>query len=119
VIRKFKNEKPRRAILLAGEGFMKQWFCVGMLLALLLSTAPMAAAFRCENGLAVVGDHSFQVLQKCGAPISQEVVGYTLSRDRKRELKMEHWVYGPTGGLYYVLVFEGGILKKIFDFRQP
>ncbi len=96
---------------------MKSKCCVGVLGILLLSTVNMASAFRCGSDLVSVGDHSFQVLQKCGTPILQEVVGYTLSKDRKRELKMEHWVYGPKSGYYYVLVFEGAILTKILDFR--
>jgi hypothetical protein len=78
----------------------------------------MASTFRCDNGLVAVGDHRFQVMQKCGTPNSQDDVGYTITRDGKRELKIEHWIYGPKGGLYHLLVFEGGILKDISNFRD-
>ena len=98
---------------------MKNKCCVGILAILLVSTFDLASAFRCGSDLVALGDHSFQVSGKCGPPISKEVVGYTLSKNRKRELKMEHWVYGPKAGVYHVLVFEGGILTKVFDFRAP
>ena len=73
----------------------------------------MASPFRCDNGLVTVGEHAFQVTQKCGAPDFQEDVGYTLTSDGKRELRIEHWIYGPKGGRYHLLIFEGGFLKKI------
>jgi hypothetical protein len=102
----------------SGEEPMKCKCCVSVLVILLLTTANMASAFRCDNGLVALGDHSFQVLQKCGTPNWQEEVGYTLTSDGKRELKIEHWIYGPKGGRYHLLVFEGGILTKISDFPE-
>jgi hypothetical protein len=88
-------------------------------LIIVFSTTGLASALRCGSGLVDEGDQYFEVLKTCGAPISKEIIGYTLTRDGKRELKMEHWVYGPWDGYYYILIFEGGILKKITDFRGP
>ena len=97
---------------------MKSKCYISVVIILLLPTFCMASAFRCDNGLVSVGNNSFQVLQKCGTPKSQEVVGYTLTRDRKREFKIQHWIYGPKDGRYHLLIFEGGFLKKISDFRE-
>ena len=97
---------------------MKSKCCVCLLVILFLYTVSMASAFRCDNGLVSVENNSFQVLQKCGTPNSQEDVGYTLTNDSRRELKVQHWIYGSRDGLYRLLVFEGGFLKKISDFRE-
>ncbi len=91
---------------------------IGVIVVLLVSAANAASSYRCGNHLAFIGDHSFKVLQNCGEPILKEVIGYTLTEDRKRELKIENWVYGPEGGIYYILVFQGGILVKISSFRE-
>ena len=90
---------------------------IGVLVVLLVSVAN-AASYRCGSRLAFIGDHSFKVLQNCGEPIMKEVIGYTLTEDRNRELKIENWVYGPEGDVYYILVFEGAILVKILSFRE-
>jgi hypothetical protein len=82
------------------------------------NTAFASSPFRCGNNLAQIGDHSFKVSQNCGEPILKEVVGYTLTEGRRRELKIENWIYGPEGGVYYILVFEGGILAKILSFHD-
>ena len=74
-------------------------------------------AFKCGR-LVSAGDPSFKILKNCGEPIAKELIAYTLSQDRKRELKMEHWVYGPEGGYYYILIFEGGILTKTMSFHE-
>lgn len=103
---------------------MKKTFCIGVIAILLLSAANATFAIRCgdnfwcESRLIRIGDHSFEVLKSCGEPIVKEVVGYTLTKDRTRELKMENWVYGPKAECYYILVFEGSILLKILSFRQ-
>ena len=33
------------------------------------------------------------------------------------EVGIEEWVYGPKGGMYYFLRFEGGYLSKISSSR--
>jgi hypothetical protein len=87
-----------------------------VLIPCLLMTANSAFArsvFRCGNDLIEIGDRRFEVLQKCGEPVSKEIVGYTITQDKKRELKIEEWVYGPEHGYYYYLIFEGAILVEI------
>ena len=75
-------------------------------------------ALRCGNDLVSEGDRKFEVLNKCGEPFSKEVVGYTITNDKKRELKIEEWVYGPKDGYYNLLIFIGGILKEIKSIRK-
>jgi len=58
------------------------------------------------------------VKQKCGIPDFQEDVGYTLMSDGKRELNIVHRIYGPKARHYHLLIFEGGTLIKISDFRK-
>jgi len=92
-----------------------------VLVSCLLLTAHTALAgsvFRCGNELIETGDRRFEVLQKCGEPVSKEVVGYTITRDKKRELKIEEWVYGPEHGQYYYLIFEGALLVEIESVQE-
>lgn len=96
---------------------MKKAFCVFLLGIFLLTIPGVVHSFRCGTRLVQLGDHSFKVLRSCGELISKEVVGFTLSADRTREKKVGNWVYGPEGGFYHILVFEGGILTKITSFR--
>ena len=72
-------------------------------------------AMRCESKLVHEGDQSFIVRKFCGTPIEKELIGYTLTASRTRELKIENWVYGPMDGRYFILTFEGGVLKKIIS----
>ena len=82
-----------------------------------VSTLHAAHSFRCGGDLVSIGEYSFKVLTSCGEPISKEVIGYTL-KNNERELKLEVWVYGPKGGLYYFLKFEGGKLVKITNAKE-
>ena len=75
-------------------------------------------ALRCGTDLVRVGDHKFEVVNKCGEPVSKELVGYTITKDNKRELKIEEWVYGPRNGYYYLLIFEGAKLVEIKSVRE-
>ena len=84
-----------------------------VLISCLLLTVNTAFALRCGNDIIEIGDRRFKVLKKCGEPVSKEVVGYTITKDKRRELKIEEWVYGPKHGCYYYLIFEGGILVEI------
>ncbi len=97
---------------------MKKIFFLLLMGVFFLTVPGMTDTFRCGTHLISVGDHSFEVLRNCGEPIMKEVVGYTLTQNRRRELKMEHWIYGPKGGYYYLLVFEGSVLTKITSFRK-
>ncbi len=87
-------------------------------LMVLLWGAGEAQALRCGSQLIAIGDYSFQVLEKCGEPVVKEFVGYTLTKNLKRELVIERWVYGPTAGYYDLLVFVGGELTEIRSIKR-
>ena len=87
-----------------------------------LGFAPASLALRCGTSLVTEGDLAIQVRDKCGDPVSEELIGYTLrpssaiqqsSVAYEREYKIVQWVYGPASGFYNVLTFEGGRLKRI------
>ena len=82
-------------------------------LLLLLVLAAPAEALRCGSRLVQVGDFKFEVQKKCGEPRYNEIIGYTLNRRGDREEKVEQWVYGPLRGIFYILRFEAGRLKRI------
>jgi hypothetical protein len=84
----------------------------------LIFTTDIALAFRCSGTLISVGDPSFKVLRECGEPIYKELVGYTLTEDKRREYKIEEWVYGPIGKRYIHLIFKGGILDEIKSIHE-
>ena len=73
---------------------------------------------RCVNDLVQLGDRSFQVLEKCGQPISRELIGWSIGRYAERELTLEEWVYGPANGFFTHLIFEGNQLVEIRQIRQ-
>ena len=94
---------------------------LSILTALLIVTLP-CHALRCGTQLVSEGDLALQVRDKCGEPVSEELIGYTLRPNQiagsqgpayARELKIEQWVYGPDMGYYNVMTFEGGRLKRI------
>lgn len=72
-----------------------------------------AFGLSCEGCLIKEGDFKHEVLKCCGNPMSKEVIGYKLNKYGNRELKIEHWIYGPWKGYYYILVFEGGKIAEI------
>lgn len=82
-----------------------------------LNALNAAQSIRCGNDLVSIGDFSFRVNEKCGEPISKEVIGYTI-KNNEREFKIELWVYGPRDGVYYYLKFEGGKLVEITTERD-
>jgi len=92
---------------------MKQAGAALTAVVLVLFTVVPAQAMICSTRMVELGDFKFEVVQKCGEPVFAEVVGYGLNRRGDREMKVEQWVYGPLRGIYYILTFEGGRLKKI------
>ena len=82
-----------------------------------LSHTP-AWALRCGTKLVETGDKTFEVRRKCGDPVSEESVGYTLSPSGDRELFIKEWVYGPHNGVYDYLTFHGTTLVKIETRRE-
>ena len=89
----------------------------GLILALAASQAWAADTLRCGSQLISVGDRSSEVLQKCGEPVSRDLLGYKRSADRREEFQLEEWTYGPNGGMYQYLRFEGNRLKQITSKR--
>ncbi|MBV7576302.1 DUF2845 domain-containing protein [Pseudomonas sp. PDM32] len=89
----------------------------GLVLALSASQAWAADTLRCGSQLISVGDRSSEVVQKCGEPVSRDQLGYKRSADRREEFQVEEWTYGPNGGMYQYLRFEGNRLKQITSKR--
>ncbi|PNB71853.1 hypothetical protein C1X64_22765 [Pseudomonas sp. GW456-E7] len=89
----------------------------GLVLALSASQAWAADTLRCGSQLISVGDRSSEVVQKCGEPVSRDLLGYKRSADRREEFQVEEWTYGPNGGMYHYLRFEGNRLKQITSKR--
>lgn len=93
-------------------------------IALVCSQPLHADSLRCGTRLIQEGELALQVRDKCGDPVSEELIGYTLRTGfdynsvRDREFKIEQWVYGPSKGYYDVLTFEGGRLRKIERMRE-
>lgn len=92
--------------------------------ALLAITQPShAETLRCGTKLVREGDLAIQVREKCGDPISEELLGYTLRGAPpgvrgEREYKIEQWIYGPDQGYYHVLIFQAGRLDSIDNVKQ-
>jgi len=81
-----------------------------------LAATAQADTLRCGNQLISAGDRQFDVQQKCGAPVSQSIIGYkeTVNSFRRAEqVQIEEWIYGPNNGMYQYLRFEGGRLVRI------
>ena len=98
-----------------------QWVKIGLASAV-YSLPIYADTWRCGTKLVVLNDLAIQVREKCGDPISEEVIGYTLRSIHldgiEREFKIEQWIYGPEQGYYHVLRFEAGRLRDIDNVRQ-
>lgn len=90
---------------------------ISLTLALAASQASAADTLRCGSQLVSVGDRSSEVLQKCGEPVSRDLLGYKRSANRREEFQVEEWTYGPNGGMYQYLRFEGNRLKQITSKR--
>ncbi|PCR95582.1 hypothetical protein CP336_16665 [Pseudomonas fluorescens] len=84
-----------------------------MALALVASQASASDTLRCGSQLVSLGDRSSEVLQKCGEPVSRDVLGYKRSANRREEFQVEEWTYGPSNGMYQYLRFEGNRLRQI------
>lgn len=91
----------------------------GFLVLLGLSTVTATAqadTLRCGSQLISVGDRMFEVQQKCGQPVSQDVIGYKETVNHYRQVdqvQVQEWIYGPSNGMYQYLRFEGGRLVLI------
>jgi hypothetical protein len=93
------------------------WRLACLVLVLSASQAWADDTLRCGSQLISVGDRSSEVLQKCGEPVSRDLLGYKRSADRREEFQVEERTYGPNGGMYQYLRFEGNRLKQITSKR--
>ncbi|RIJ06575.1 DUF2845 domain-containing protein [Pseudomonas sp. 91RF] len=89
-----------------------QWLAA-VALALFASQASASDTLRCGSQLVSLGDRASEVLQKCGEPVSRDVLGYKRSANRREEFQVEEWTYGPSNGMYQYLRFEGNRLRQI------
>ncbi len=98
------------------------WVILLALLGNTLASAPALAGnyddtFRCGTDLILLGDSSYKVRAKCGAPAAKEYVGtnYLLGHPAGEFRDMEEWTYnrGPTDFVYR-LKFQGGSLIEIY-----
>ena len=81
-----------------------------------LSSLVQADTLRCGSQLISEGDRMFEVQQKCGQPVSQDIVGYKETVNHFRQVdqvQVQEWIYGPNSGMYQYLRFEGGRLVRI------
>ncbi len=69
--------------------------------------ASTSHAWRCGNLLVRPGIQKAAVLLYCGEPAYREDLGQRGGENAER------LIYGPDGGMYYLLTFEGGSLRKI------
>ena len=96
------------------------YFILALLMLSLSPESYASSTFRCNSKLVSLGADSYEVRDKCGAPISREDQGVkrvTNQYGHTHELYIEEWVYGPKGGMYHFLRFEGGYLTKISSSR--
>jgi hypothetical protein len=95
---------------------MRRYLIIG-LTALAIAQASQATTLRCGSQLVSAGDRAFEVQQKCGEPVSQEVIGsketFSGNFRQSQEVRIEEWIYGPNNGMYQYLRFEGGRLVSI------
>jgi hypothetical protein len=89
-----------------------QWLAL-IAMTLAASHASASDTLRCGSQLISLGDRSSEVLQKCGEPVSRDVLGYKRSANRREEFQVEEWTYGPNNGMYQYLRFEGNRLRQI------
>ena len=82
-------------------------------LVLIASQAAASDTLRCGSQLVSLGDRASEVLQKCGEPVSRDLLGYKRSANRREEFQVEEWTYGPSNGMYQYLRFESNRLKQI------
>lgn len=96
------------------------WMSCAPLLLALCDTAGAASTMRCGSTLVSLNDRTVQVEQKCGAPASKAQIGYERSGpiNRRVELPIEEWVYGPSNGMSQYLKFVGSRLVEIESSRN-
>ena len=95
---------------------MKIWIALTGLI--LLASTAHAERLRCGNRLVRTGDTRTEVLQKCGEPLSRDIIGVDTHRRYRygavvtTERVVEEWVYSDRQMLR-TLYFRGGVLVNI------
>lgn len=97
--------------------------CAASLLIFTYAAGVNADTLRCGTRLVNEDDLAIQVREKCGDPVSEELIGYRLGAAPpglrgEREVKIEQWIYGPEQGYYHVIIFEAGRVRNIDNVRQ-
>ncbi|MBA1275270.1 DUF2845 domain-containing protein [Stutzerimonas azotifigens] len=81
--------------------------------------APVALAsstYRCGSQLVSTDATISEVLNKCGPPASNSLIGFKEVVDDygfRNEVQVEEWIYGPNHGMLHYLRFEGNRLRHI------
>jgi hypothetical protein len=95
------------------------------ILALLLGFPGLAGAdaLRCGQAVVTAGLRDFEVLERCGEPLTQrtrtEVRGYDVGPIDVYYVVVEEWVYDPGGRkLRRLLRFEDGVLMSVETLRR-
>lgn len=86
-----------------------------------------AYAMRCGNNLVYEGDSEYDVLSKCGQPLSkqdydQPVIQYDSQGHQIGAISgsISKWIYQKSPeDFQYELIFDAGVLKKINANRNP
>ena len=91
----------------------KHKWLAAMALTFVVGQASASDTLRCGSQLISLGDRASEVLNKCGEPVSRDVLGYKRSANRREEFQVEEWTYGPNNGMYQYLRSEGSRLKRI------
>jgi len=84
------------------------------------ATSYASSTFRCNSTLVSLGASMQEVRNKCGEPVAKESLGFKSVINQyghTHQLHVAEWLYGPKGGMYYFLRFEGGDLAKISSTR--
>ncbi|QXI27815.1 DUF2845 domain-containing protein [Pseudomonas vanderleydeniana] len=100
---------------------MPKRFIFSLAAILLMAGQAHASTLRCEKGLISYGDSTYDVTTKCGQPVAVIDKGYIEVRhgNRRDGVKVEEWIYTPSGGMKQSLRFEGGQLVDIRSTRSP
>lgn len=73
---------------------MRVRWLLSLALALAAGQASAADTLRCGSQLVSVGDRSGEVLQKCGEPVSRDLLGYKKAPTDGKSFRSRN---GPTG----------------------
>lgn len=92
-----------------------------ILAAMALAIVPSAYAsstWRCGSNLVSTGNTQFDVVSRCGEPREKNFLGWGRRvadgwGNYFEDVPIEEWVYYDSRSVYYVLKFEGNVLRNI------